>query len=66
MLTPQEAEWFAGRVITANQERDARQLADLRIALERCRDRMVTPFDRLQALFGRSQHPATANCDCGA
>jgi hypothetical protein len=66
MLTPQEAEWFAGRVVTANQERDAQQLADLRASLARCRERMVTPFERLQALFGRSQHPATANSDCGA
>jgi hypothetical protein len=66
MLTPQEAEWFAGRVVTANQERDARQLADLRFALERCRERMVTPIERLQALLGRTQHPAAANSDCGA
>ena len=64
MFTPQEAEWFAGRVSTANQERDARQLAALRLA--RCHERLVTPFERLQALFGRSQHPATANSDCGA
>jgi len=66
MLTPQTAEWLAGRVPTATADRDARQLADLRAALERCRDRVASPVERLQALLGRTQHPAAANCDCTA
>ncbi len=66
MLTPQAAEWLAGRVQTATTDRDAQQLADLRAALERSRERMASPVERLQALFGRTQHPAVANCDCTA
>ena len=64
MLTPQAAEWLAGRVVTANSDRDAQQIADLRAALERRRERMVSPIERLQALLGRTEHPAVANCDC--
>jgi hypothetical protein len=63
MLTPQTAEWLAGRV-TVNRDRDAQQLADLRVALERCRARVASPVERLQALLGRTQDPAVANCDC--
>ena len=66
MLSPQEAQWFAGRVTTANDSRDAQQLADLRLALARCREQVLSPIERLQALFGRTQDPASANCDCGA
>jgi hypothetical protein len=63
MLTPQTAALFAGRM-TPGRDRDAQQLADLRAALEQCRERVASPVRRLQALFGLTQHPALANCDC--
>jgi hypothetical protein len=60
MLTPQTAEWLAGRA-TPFRDRDAQQLADLRAALAKARR---TPVERLQALFARTQPPTSANCDC--
>jgi hypothetical protein len=50
--------------MTASTDRDAQQHADLRAALERCRERLASPMERLQALLGLTQHPAIANCDC--
>jgi hypothetical protein len=47
-----------------NLERDAIQLADLRAAQRQAQTRSRSAFERVQAIFGRTQAPASANCDC--
>ena len=63
MMDPKTAVWLAGRV-APHQERDAEQLAALRDASAGSSTRTQSPVERVQALFGRSQAPASANCDC--
>jgi hypothetical protein len=64
MLTPETAEWLAGRA-APHRDRDAQQLADLRAAIEQCRARVMSPIERLQSAFGRMTAPA-AGCDGAA
>lgn len=66
MLTPQTAEWLAGRVTTVNSDRDAQQLADFRAALAQCRARTHSPVERLQALIGLQEDSTLANRDSAA
>ena len=47
-----------------NLEREAIQMADLRAARRQDNVRSRSTFERLQGLFGRSQAPSSANCDC--
>jgi hypothetical protein len=62
-MDPKTAVWLAGRV-EPNRDRDAEQLAALRDAGTRSSTRFQSPVERVQAFFGRSQAPASANCDC--
>jgi hypothetical protein len=62
-MDPKTATWLAGRV-APHQDRDAEQLAALRDASARSSTRYQSPVERVQAFFGRSQAPASANCDC--
>jgi hypothetical protein len=58
---------LAPRAGEPNLDRDAVQMAELRIALSRCTGQAKSLFERVEdALFGRSQAPSNANCDCGA
>ena len=63
MMDPKTAVWLAGRV-APHRDRDAEQLAALRDAGTGSQSRTQSPVERVQALFGRSQAPASANCDC--
>lgn len=63
MMDPKTAIWLAGRV-EPHRNRDAQQLAALRDASTGSSTRYQSPVERVQAFFGRSQAPASANCDC--
>ena len=63
MMDPKTAVWLAMRV-EPHRDRDAEQLAALRDASTRSSTPGQSPVERVQALFGRSQAPASANCDC--
>ena len=63
MMDPKTAIWLAGRV-EPHRNRDAQQLAALRDASTGSSTRYQSPVERIQAFFGRSQAPASANCDC--
>jgi hypothetical protein len=62
-MDPNTAVWLAGRV-EPHRDRDAEQLAALRDANSRSSTRYQSPVERVQAFFGRSQAPSSANCDC--
>jgi len=63
MMDPTTAVWLAGRV-QPHRDRDAEQLAALRDASSGSPTRYQSPVERVQAFFGRSQAPSSANCDC--
>lgn len=63
MMDPKTAVWLAGRA-APHRDRDAEQLAALRDASSGSSTRHESPVERVQALFGRSQAPASASCDC--
>jgi len=62
-MDPKTAVWLAGRV-APHQDRDAEQAAALRDASASRSTRYQSPVERVQAFFGRSQAPTSANCDC--
>lgn len=67
MLDTRTLELLAPRAGEPNLDRDAVQMAELRIALSRCTDQARSLFERVEdALFGRTRAPSSANCDCGA
>ena len=66
MLDTRTLALLAPRAGEPNLDRDAVQLADLRIALSRRAQRTQTLVERLEVLFGRNQSPSAANCDCAA
>jgi hypothetical protein len=62
MMDPRTAVWLAGRA-EPHRDRDAEQLAALRDAGVAA-SRVASTVERVQAFFGRSESPASANCDC--
>ena len=65
MLDTRTLALLAPRAGEPNLDRDATQLADLRVSERRVESRSRSAFERFQALFARSQAPSSANCDCG-
>jgi hypothetical protein len=55
---------LAPRAGEPNLDREAVQMAELRLAQSRTDSRSQSPVERVQALFGRSQTPSSASCDC--
>ena len=66
MLDTRTLAMLAPRAGEPNLDREATQLADLRIAQRMSARPTQSPVERLQALFGRTQPPSAANCDCTA